>query len=647
MKLCLTRTILADSIASIRRRKVFAIFAVSTLAASAVSAEDLPIKLDAILQREAQGEIVDRARALEDDNQSTASDLSKWHAGKVHVGNRWCDVSELNLESAPKRINRYLELREKTAQNLEGHRSLARWCSKEKLELQAKAHWTALCDLFPNDDEARQELGHKSIGGRWVSPEQWNAAEKKMQERVSNYRKWIPKMKNLAMAVQGSDVKARSKAIESVREIKDDSAVQSMAAMAVILETDQARPFVTAIRRFHTKEACLTLAKIAIADPSSIAASEAITGMKEYRPEFYVRDLLGLVEEDIEFTHRFSARPTGELVLEQLWARDTSNEKTVLSIDTVLQAAQRNINTRVAGPSNSTLGNRNGVSGLGWFSLRLDSQNAISPLAKNVSIRTAEANMIRNKELVDQENHRHKADRERVFSVLKSCLGVDQGNSANDWWNWWDRENDSNYIQSRNQNYQYVRDESYAVQPIAVVATPRHECLTAGTLVQTISGLKPIESIRVGDLVLSQNVDTAAIELKPVLKTTVRDPAPIVEIKTSTDTIHATRGHNWWVSGKGWRRTRELEKDWVVHTATGSIRLESIESLEVPEVTYNMIVADNHSYFVGNNRLLSNDATELEPSLLPVPSYRGTVNLVSAVSSASSTKDAKRKDERR
>ena len=639
MKFSFTRTRFADLFVDICQRKLAAICLVS-LASQSVLAEDLPAKLDAILQREAQGEVVDRTAVAQDESRD--NNLTKWHAGKVFVGNRWSNVDELNIENLPKRISRYLEQRDKTTLNVEGHRALARWCSQEKLEMQEKAHWAAVCDLSPNDAEARQKLGHRLIGGRWISQEQWNAADKQMQDRLANYRKWLPRIKSIASAVQGTDINAKSKALDSLRQIQDESAVQSLAVAAILVDGDQARPFVAAIRRFHSEDACLALTRIAIDDPASVASKEAVAGLKEYRPEFYVRNLLGLVEEDVEFSSRISARPTGELVLEQLWARDTSNAKTVLAIDTVLQAAEKNISADPGPWGNLRARNQFETRRLGRTILQMDIKDSVSGIAKSVSEQTVEGNLARNKEIVALENARHQEDRQRVFSVLKSCLGVDNGSSAKDWWAWWDSENDSNHIEARTQSYQYIRDENYAVQPVSVAVTRTHECLIAGTLIQIQSGLKPIESIRVGDMVLSQNVETAAMELKPVLKTTLRDPAPIMEIKTSKDSIQATRGHFWWVSGQGWRRTRELEPGWVVHTATGSVRIESVEPMPKPEATYNMIVADNHSYFVGESRLLSNDATELEPSLLAIPSFSKSNNSTASVTTASVKKDSKR-----
>jgi len=50
----------------------------------------------------------------------------------------------------------------------------------------------------------------------------------------------------------------------------------------------------------------------------------------------------------------------------------------------------------------------------------------------------------------------------------------------------------------------------------------RHECFVAGTPVWTVSGPVAIEKIRVGDLVLSQALDTGELAFQPVLQTTQR-----------------------------------------------------------------------------------------------------------------------------
>ncbi len=81
----------------------------------------------------------------------------------------------------------------------------------------------------------------------------------------------------------------------------------------------------------------------------------------------------------------------------------------------------------------------------------------------------------------------------------------------------------------------------------------------------------------------------------------------------------------WWVAGRGWMRSKELEVGMQLHHATGTSRIESIEDGTEEVETYNLVVADYQTYFVGPERILSNDATELRPTLQVVPGLPSTV----------------------
>jgi hypothetical protein len=72
-------------------------------------------------------------------------------------------------------------------------------------------------------------------------------------------------------------------------------------------------------------------------------------------------------------------------------------------------------------------------------------------------------------------------------------------------------------------------------------------CFAAGTPVWTVEGPRPVERIAIGDLVLSQNVETGELAYKPVLRTTIGQPVELVAVKAGEDTIQCTGGHAFWV----------------------------------------------------------------------------------------------------
>ncbi len=77
--------------------------------------------------------------------------------------------------------------------------------------------------------------------------------------------------------------------------------------------------------------------------------------------------------------------------------------------------------------------------------------------------------------------------------------------------------------------YLYVETPNIVIRRQPPVQ-PRCECFAAGTIVWTATGSKPIEKIRIGDLILSQDVETGEVALKPVLTTTTRPAEQLVRI---------------------------------------------------------------------------------------------------------------------
>ncbi|WP_240416814.1 polymorphic toxin-type HINT domain-containing protein [Paenibacillus periandrae] len=138
----------------------------------------------------------------------------------------------------------------------------------------------------------------------------------------------------------------------------------------------------------------------------------------------------------------------------------------------------------------------------------------------------------------------------------------------------------------------------FSLTPIGILEC---NCFTAGTLVKTEKGEKPIEEIQVGDLVLSKNEVTGEVAYKEVTATFNHETDEIYKIHVGDQTIEATFNHPFWVDGKGWTFVKDLKVgDLLVQSNGEKLIIDSIE-LERRKVTvYNMTVDKFHTYFVGD-----------------------------------------------
>jgi hypothetical protein len=141
--------------------------------------------------------------------------------------------------------------------------------------------------------------------------------------------------------------------------------------------------------------------------------------------------------------------------------------------------------------------------------------------------------------------------------------------------------------------------------------------------VWTEQGSRTIEVVTVGDRVLSQDVESGELAYKPVLHTTIRPPKELLTLRFDQESLVLTGGHRFWCSGSGWVKARELEPLSLLHTAKGSAPVWTAKKGETAQ-TYNLVVADFHTYFDGKTGLLCQDV------LTP----RGTDRLVPGLSRA-------------
>jgi RHS repeat-associated protein len=150
-------------------------------------------------------------------------------------------------------------------------------------------------------------------------------------------------------------------------------------------------------------------------------------------------------------------------------------------------------------------------------------------------------------------------------------------------------------------------------------------CFVAGTQIHTIDGLKPIEEIKVGDMVLSYDENTKTYEYKPVAQTFTAVKDNIVKLKIAGESkiFTTTTEHPFYVKIKKqyrarsnlsadadgeWKTAEELKVGDKVLRPDGSwTRILSISRETKPTFVYNFEVEGNHNYFVGEKGVLSHN----------------------------------------
>jgi hypothetical protein len=228
---------------------------------------------------------------------------------------------------------------------------------------------------------------------------------------------------------------------------------------------------------------------------------------------------------------------------------------------------------------------------------------------------------------IARQNAQTAAVNNAICQLLTATTGENLPQSPEDWSEWW-ADTDEVYVPGyKPLETTYIPTEQSTQQtmpvPLQAVVTPagpiHYSCLAAGTPIWTDAGPVAVEKIKVGDRVLAQHFETGELAYKPVLHTTVRLKAELVKLElVAADAVTCSVGHPFWISGKGWVKARDIQPQMNFHGAAGTTPLRRSEPAGVGPV-YNVIVADFHSYFVGDALIYSHDITARKPSDLSVP----------------------------
>ena len=127
-------------------------------------------------------------------------------------------------------------------------------------------------------------------------------------------------------------------------------------------------------------------------------------------------------------------------------------------------------------------------------------------------------------------------------------------------------------------------------------------------MLQTLTGPQPIESLKLGDQVLTQSVKTGALGYKPILVVHHNPPSKTYNIKLGTETIVSSHFHRFWKAGSGWVMARDLKVGDSIRTLNGTVQVMAIEQGKVVPV-FNLDVADDADFFVGDVGALAHDNT--------------------------------------
>jgi hypothetical protein len=216
---------------------------------------------------------------------------------------------------------------------------------------------------------------------------------------------------------------------------------------------------------------------------------------------------------------------------------------------------------------------------------------------------------------IESFNAEARAINREIAQVLTDATGQAPGDDREAWRAWWIDQLGYNSTTAQPPPVPtIVQDVPLAYQPAPIVPVVRTvslgfqrlSCFGAGTLVRTFSGPRPIEEVRVGDRVLTQDTATGALSYEPVVAVHHNPPSQTLRIRLGDEAVVSSTFHRFWRAGRGWAMARELKPGDTVRTLDGLAKVISVEPDRVQPV-YNLDVAVHRDFFVGHGGALVHD----------------------------------------
>ncbi|WP_165226162.1 polymorphic toxin-type HINT domain-containing protein [Aquisphaera insulae] len=637
------------------------------------------------LQAEAKGLDAERlthlARAIALD---PGNALARGLMGLVEYQGRWqrSETVEAKVradDARAARVREYLERRAKTLMRADSQVKLAEWCEQNHLTEQAQAHYRLAVRLDPSRELAWRRLGYKRQGRHWVHPDEEAARKAEADAQKKANADWQPRMVKIREGLLAANPAAREAAERQLAAITDRRATPSI---MTILATGNERlqlDAVQALGQLDGQMAVAGLAQLAVFSDSAAVRSNASATLVRRDTRSITDGLIGLVRRpfkyevipatgpgtsaqllvdgeafDVQKSYRF---PVLNVTQNSFWVELTDTKvvddgfaqpdprrpswggrppgMTMGHNAQNLQRAQATARAVDEGSRARAAETGQAITAQNEFALQAAQEEFVR---RTVAVHRSIEDDIR---MIDGLNDQIGQINARVLPVLASITGRDLGADPDGWRRW--SADQQGYVSSSEPTIKPTYSEVVAVPDVTLTLqagvtrtsqitqhvnnqfqfTPvsAHDCFAAGTIVHTIDGPRSIESIRVGDLVLSQDTAAGSMTFRPVTDIHHSPPMPTLRVAVGDETFLATGIHRFWKVGEGWVMARDLKPGDRLRRVGSSAVVRSVEPDAVVPV-FNLDVDSNRNFFVGEHRFLVHDFSLVLPVDTPFDGLR-------------------------
>lgn len=565
----------------------------------------------------------------------------------------------------------YNAKRSQSPKTADGQWQLGLWCQKNGLEAESVAHLTAVVRLDPAREAAWKKLGYQKHKGRWMTPAQVEGEKGDAEKQKQANHHWTAVLEKARRDLASRQRRAEAEHV--LAQMTDPRAVPSVWKVCVTQKPRDPGLAVQLLGQIDAPSASRALAVMAIYGETAQARQRATETLKHRDCREFADLLISLIREPIKYEIKRvnGLDGPGELFIEGKKFNVQRNYSPLAAINSVMQPGDvlefdgmgRPLLARHRWfeytPSFEGIGTANfgllgglfapgSLLGPGWQSYsagfgspsygpsaltgstmlnlggtgrrrilyRQDTEIPMTNVAAN-----AEAQLQQDAQALEEYNASLKPMNDRAVNVLKEVSDIDLGTDREAWKAWWVNQVGYAYFPQKYDDKPTFVDTVPIAVPLLTQVTPvafyrRQSCFAAGTPVHTLTGVRAIESLEVGDLVLTQDTTTGSLSFKPILVMHRNPPSTTFNITLGNTTVVSTPFHRFWKAGRGWVMARDLKQDDAIRTLGGLARVTAIGDGSMQKV-YNLDVADTASFFVGDEGILVHDNSLPSPELHP------------------------------
>lgn len=560
------------------------------------------------LRAELEGDLSRRAELLRAAHEKDSNHpAANWQLGFMRAKTgEWLSVSQhQQLNSIDSAILEYRELRNKLNSQPDADLKLAQFCTRNHMDDVAAMHyWRVLADSSYDPSTRKQalrRLGLELYQGVPLTEQQIKTAKQEAEDLQRAVTKWVPRLRKWQERINANNEQSQQ-AADELHSAEDPQLARVIELFLRQSSEQFGQALVSKLGSTSTQDATEVLVKFAVLSQFAPVRHSAIDELKLRSMFDYVPLLLSGLESPIETEWRIVEGRDGSFSYQHAYYQEGAT--TDSAYETALIFRPRIFNA-VQGQA------------MARFGRYIDVVR---------SVREAEAR----ERAINLANLAASINNERIFDVLEETTRAQVTRDPKQWREWWQDYNDVEIKKQTRYGFQWQERlmTSFGVQsPSTITSAPatnssQTECFVPGTKVWTDTGIQAIETVRIGDRVLSQQPETGELSFKPVLATTIRQPVPVVQMYFESETITSTLGHPLWVTGDGWRMAKHLTPDQQLHSLFGGAHIKKIERQEGTATAINLVVADFHTYFVGETAVLVHDNLYREPTRTVVPGLK-------------------------